>query len=89
MLTEEQGPNTGGQFVTAAEHGHFRKKCIRISTGSKQLDACLNGCVNPTRVIWTGQLSSGSGFQTMSISEVFGEFSEFPENFEMYLANSC
>ncbi|KAF5875018.1 putative meiotic recombination protein dmc1 protein [Botrytis fragariae] len=51
------GPNTGGQFVTAAEHGHFRKKCIRISTGSKQLDACLNG-----------------GFQTMSISEVYGEF---------------
>ncbi|KAM0176804.1 hypothetical protein ACHAPF_004661 [Botrytis cinerea] len=37
------GPNTAGQFVTAAEHGHFRKKCIRISTGSKQLDACLNG----------------------------------------------
>ncbi|TGO55169.1 hypothetical protein BOTNAR_0250g00050 [Botryotinia narcissicola] len=51
------GPNTGGQFVTAAEHGHFRKKCIRISTGSKQLDACLNG-----------------GFQTMSLSEVYGEF---------------
>ncbi|ESZ90116.1 meiotic recombination protein dmc1 [Sclerotinia borealis F-4128] len=51
------GPNAGGQFVTAAEHGHFRKKCIRISTGSKQLDACLNG-----------------GFQTMSISEVYGEF---------------
>ncbi|KAM0155506.1 hypothetical protein ACHAPG_005854 [Botrytis cinerea] len=51
------GPNTAGQFVTAAEHGHFRKKCIRISTGSKQLDACLNG-----------------GFQTMSISEVYGEF---------------
>ncbi|PQE30354.1 Dmc1p protein [Rutstroemia sp. NJR-2017a WRK4] len=51
-------PGTGGTFITAAELGHVRKKCLRISTGSKQLDACLNG-----------------GFQTMSISEVYGEFS--------------
>lgn len=35
-------PNTSG-FITAAELGQIRKKCIRISTGSKQLDACLNG----------------------------------------------
>jgi meiotic recombination protein DMC1 len=39
-----------------------RKRCIRISTGSKQLDACLNG-----------------GFQTMSISEVYGEFRKFAD----------
>ncbi|KAG4430228.1 Meiotic recombination protein dmc1 [Cadophora sp. M221] len=44
-------------FITAAELGQIRKRCVRISTGSKQLDAALNG-----------------GFQTMSISEVYGEF---------------
>ncbi|RQM07364.1 hypothetical protein DH86_00003105, partial [Scytalidium sp. 3C] len=48
----------GSGFITASELGHIRKRCYRISTGSKQLDACLNG-----------------GFQTMSISEVYGEFS--------------
>ncbi|KAM3074242.1 hypothetical protein ACMFMF_006263 [Clarireedia jacksonii] len=36
-------PGIGGTFITAAELGHVRKKCLRISTGSKQLDACLNG----------------------------------------------
>ncbi|KAE8452729.1 hypothetical protein EG329_013001 [Mollisiaceae sp. DMI_Dod_QoI] len=30
-------------FMTAAELGHLRERCIRISTGSKQLDAALNG----------------------------------------------
>ncbi|KAK6582995.1 hypothetical protein PZA11_004071 [Diplocarpon coronariae] len=30
-------------FMTAAELGQIRKRCIRISTGSKQLDAALNG----------------------------------------------
>ncbi|RKF56428.1 Meiotic recombination protein dmc1 [Golovinomyces cichoracearum] len=30
-------------FITAAELKEIRKKCIRISTGSKQLDAALNG----------------------------------------------
>ncbi|KAH8601987.1 Rad51-domain-containing protein [Bisporella sp. PMI_857] len=49
-------PSASG-FVTAAELGEKRKRCIRISTGSKQLDAALNG-----------------GFQTMSVSEVYGEF---------------
>ncbi|EPE34699.1 P-loop containing nucleoside triphosphate hydrolase [Glarea lozoyensis ATCC 20868] len=53
---KKMAPTTTG-FITAAELGQVRKRCIRISTGSKQLDACLNG-----------------GFQTMSISEVYGEF---------------
>ncbi|CAN9111249.1 unnamed protein product [Alternaria alternata] len=47
----------GGGFQTAHELGHLRKRVIKISTGSKALDAVLGG-----------------GFQTMSISEVFGEF---------------
>lgn len=49
--------NVTSGFITAAELAQVRKKCVRISTGSKQLDAALNG-----------------GFQTMSISEVYGEF---------------
>ncbi|KAG9245179.1 DNA recombination and repair protein Rad51, partial [Calycina marina] len=49
-------PTVSG-FITAAELGEKRKRCLRISTGSKQLDAALNG-----------------GFQTMSVSEVYGEF---------------
>ncbi|CAG8957950.1 hypothetical protein HYFRA_00000292 [Hymenoscyphus fraxineus] len=54
---KEAAKKIASGFITAAELGQVRKKCIRISTGSKQLDACLNG-----------------GFQTMSISEVYGEF---------------
>ncbi|KAI9677183.1 MAG: Meiotic recombination protein dmc1 [Trizodia sp. TS-e1964] len=49
-------PSTSG-FITAMELKHQRKRVVRISTGSKQLDAILNG-----------------GFQSMSISEVYGEF---------------
>ncbi|KAI9891563.1 MAG: Meiotic recombination protein dmc1 [Vezdaea aestivalis] len=49
-------PSAAG-FITAAELGHQRKRCLKISTGSKQLDAILGG-----------------GFQTMSISEVYGEY---------------
>ncbi|MCJ1246944.1 Meiotic recombination protein dmc1 [Trapelia coarctata] len=48
---------TASGFMTAAELGHQRKRVVRISTGSKQLDAILGG-----------------GFQSMSISEVYGEF---------------
>ncbi|KAJ4987577.1 DNA repair protein rad51 [Stagonosporopsis vannaccii] len=48
---------SGGGFQTAHELGQQRKRVLKISTGSKQLDAVLGG-----------------GFQTMSISEVFGEF---------------
>ncbi|CAN9344786.1 unnamed protein product [Alternaria alternata] len=48
---------SGGGFQTAHELGHLRKRVIKVSTGSKALDAVLGG-----------------GFQTMSISEVFGEF---------------
>ncbi|RKF60228.1 Meiotic recombination protein dmc1 [Erysiphe neolycopersici] len=51
---------TACAFITASELKEIRKKCIRISTGSKQLDTALNG-----------------GFQTMSVCEVYGEFSGF------------
>ncbi|MCJ1309469.1 Meiotic recombination protein dmc1 [Agyrium rufum] len=34
---------TGGGFMTAMELGHQRKRVVRISTGSKQLDTILNG----------------------------------------------
>ena len=47
----------GGGFLTAHELGQQRKRVMKISTGSKQVDEVLGG-----------------GFQTMSISEVFGEF---------------
>ncbi|KAH6683112.1 Rad51-domain-containing protein, partial [Halenospora varia] len=40
--TNHQQPSASG-FITAAELGQVRKRCIRISTGSKQLDTCLNG----------------------------------------------
>jgi meiotic recombination protein DMC1 len=30
-------------FITAAELGHQRRRVVRISTGSKQLDAILGG----------------------------------------------
>jgi meiotic recombination protein DMC1 len=33
-------------FITAAELKEKRKSCIRISTGSKQLDAALKGWVS-------------------------------------------
>ncbi|MCJ1362349.1 Meiotic recombination protein dmc1 [Acarospora aff. strigata] len=52
-------PSASG-FVTAMELGHQRRRVVRISTGSKQLDSILGG-----------------GFQSMSISEVYGEFSEY------------
>lgn len=49
-------PNAGG-FITAAETLQLRKRCFRLSTGSKQWDGILLG-----------------GFQSASISEVFGEY---------------
>jgi hypothetical protein len=36
--------------MTAAELGQLRKKCIRISTGSKQLDGILSGQVEVQNV---------------------------------------
>lgn len=36
---------TACSFITASELKEIRKKCIRISTGSKQLDAALNGLI--------------------------------------------
>lgn len=42
-LTNAAQPTAG--FMTAAELGQIRRRCIRISTGSKQLDAALNGSV--------------------------------------------
>lgn len=49
-------PSISG-FITAVELGQQRKRVVKISTGSKQLDSILGG-----------------GFQSMSISEAFGEF---------------
>jgi len=47
LTIEECGLANGLQptsgFITAHELGQIRKRCIRISTGSKQLDAALNG----------------------------------------------
>ncbi|TVY29740.1 Meiotic recombination protein [Lachnellula hyalina] len=40
-VAKKLSPTSG--FITAAELGQIRKRCIRISTGSKQLDAALNG----------------------------------------------
>lgn len=47
--------------MTSADLAHIRKRCFRISTGSKQWDSILN-----------------EGFQSCSINEVYGEFSESP-----------
>ncbi|KAE9975573.1 carboxymethylenebutenolidase [Venturia inaequalis] len=44
-------------FITALDLSEIRKRVIRVSTGSKQLDAMVGG-----------------GFQSMSISEVYGEY---------------
>jgi RecA/RadA recombinase len=33
-------------FMTAAELAEIRKRCFRISTGSKQLDQILNGYIS-------------------------------------------
>ncbi|CAG8063667.1 unnamed protein product [Penicillium salamii] len=64
-------PSTSG-FITAMELHHQRKKVVRISTGSQQFDSILNGYSSPCSL----QIPSNesSGFQSMSISEVFGEF---------------
>ena len=41
-ITDMEKPNFNG-FITATEHGQQRKRCIRISSGSKQVDSILNG----------------------------------------------
>jgi meiotic recombination protein DMC1 len=43
--TNIQQPDIMG-FITALEQRERRKRCIRISTGSKQLDNILGGCVS-------------------------------------------
>jgi meiotic recombination protein DMC1 len=52
-------PNGAG-FMTSGDLAHVRKRCFRISTGSKQWDSILN-----------------EGFQSCSISEVYGEFRQY------------
>jgi meiotic recombination protein DMC1 len=42
FISDAEQPTTTG-FITAAELREIRKRCIRISTGSKQLDTALNG----------------------------------------------
>lgn len=53
---------------------HQRKKVVRISTGSKQFDAILGGQVTSLSHLLHALLTAFRGFQSMSISEVFGEF---------------
>ncbi|EAU38610.1 meiotic recombination protein DMC1 [Aspergillus terreus NIH2624] len=53
---------------------HQRKKVVRISTGSKQFDAILGGQVTSLSRLLHALLTAFRGFQSMSISEVFGEF---------------
>lgn len=45
QATNIQQPDIMG-FITALEQRERRKRCIRISTGSKQLDNILGGCVS-------------------------------------------
>lgn len=40
-ITDESKPNA--DFMTGSELAEVRKRCFRISTGSKQLDHILNG----------------------------------------------
>ncbi|KAK1083370.1 Meiotic recombination protein dmc1 [Friedmanniomyces endolithicus] len=54
--SDDAEPNSQN-FITAAETLHLRKRCFRLSTGSKQWDSILLG-----------------GFQSCSISEVYGEY---------------
>ena len=46
--------------MTSGDLAHVRKRCFRISTGSRQWDSILN-----------------EGFQSCSISEVYGEFRQY------------
>ena len=65
-------PSASG-FITAMELNHQRKRVLKISTGSKQFDSILGGYV----LVHTAclvLLTFYRGFQSMSISEVFGEF---------------
>lgn len=52
------------------ELGHQRKRVVRISTGSKQLDGILGGQVHYSLGYKLSSLQRDSGFQSMSISEV-------------------
>lgn len=61
------------------ELGHQRKRIVKISTGSKAFDNILGGSETPLPLLLCRSLLllilySDSGFATMSISEVFGEF---------------
>ncbi|KAI7891818.1 meiotic recombinase Dmc1 [Mucor mucedo] len=54
---KEAAIKSQARFVTAKQIAVQREKVVKISTGSKQLDALLGG-----------------GIQTMSLTEVFGEY---------------
>lgn len=68
-------PSASG-FITAMELCQQRRKVVRISTGSKQFDSILGGFVphyaHPK--LRPNKSMIFRGFQSMSISEVFGEF---------------
>ncbi|KAJ5109752.1 Meiotic recombination protein dmc1 [Penicillium argentinense] len=66
-------PSASG-FITAMELFHQRRKVVKISTGSKQFDAILGGYVPTPPSPSHPPLILFRGFQSMSISEVFGEF---------------
>lgn len=73
--TNVQQPDIMG-FVSALEQRERRKRCIRISTGSKQLDNILGGCVSSAEA-GHSLLTWRRGFETQSISEIYGEFRKF------------
>ena len=51
-------PSVSG-FITAVELGHQRKRVVKISTGSKQLDSILGGLVPGSLVGTRGKLICG------------------------------
>lgn len=43
MLNDFSVQPSASGFMTAMELGHQRKRVVKVSTGSKQFDAILNG----------------------------------------------
>jgi hypothetical protein len=50
-------PPAQSSFITAHELSEIRKRVIRISTGSKQLDAMVGGCVLTPLMLMTLELT--------------------------------
>ena len=66
-------------FTSATEYFQERQDLIRISTGSKELDKLLQGLTASDPALFveertlTARVGSG-GFETGSITELYGEF---------------